>query len=151
MVLKRRGFFGTIAGACVASVAGCSDLDGSSDANENEKEEKLEDQLSYEGEDHSSEGTVVQDIDDVDVLIHKSYTTETVIGDDIVATGIIENTGDETLDFVMVFVRFFTDGRQLNQDADSVNDLEPGERFQFTNRVGTDPDSIDSYEISLST
>lgn len=87
----------------------------------------------------------------LDVLALRDH--ELVVKDDyrgVVIEGIVENTGEERVEYVEVRARIYdTDGNQLGRYLDSSHDLAAGSTWSFDIIVLEDPENIGSYDIAV--
>ena len=67
--------------------------------------------------------------------------------------GIAENTGDTSLIYAEIRVKFYDEnGAVVDTSLDNINDIGPGEKWNFkVMYFGTDIERIDNYKVAIGT
>lgn len=146
MMETRRGFIATVVATFASVSAGCTGgTDDTSDDGSSGNEDE-QDNESESGGDGSDDGG-----GDTGLVIKED---ELVVSDDtleqVTVEGIVENTGDEAVDYAEVEVTVYdADGNQLDQYFTNTENLDAGDTWAFEVMIPEDAEDVEEYEIAV--
>lgn len=157
--MTRRTVLTTTAGACLVGLAGCSGSEPDHDDGEEHDDGGSTDNGSAGGSDgggedegdttNSNDGDTSSDetaedvenrpaqedrltYQDLEIIEHEEAIVEEFDEENIVITGVVENTSDDAYDSVTVGVRAYNqDGHQIDQYLDVTSNLQGGGTWAF--------------------
>lgn len=168
--MQRRSYIGLLAGAGVASIAGCAGDPETDDAEGNvnndggdgnsgnsaggntdgESSDPTEEPTEAPTEEPTEAPTEAptEESDGLEILEHEWYEDEFSGG----VKGIVQNNTGEVLDYVAVEASFFDEeGVKLEDGLDNTTDLDAGTKWRFDAMyLGSDPSEVADYEIKVS-
>ncbi|WP_331234467.1 FxLYD domain-containing protein [Natronorarus salvus] len=150
----RRRLLALVGGAAATVLAGCGAADDTPDYEEGES-------VDADGEERTAEETTaaaalaetelndgLSPLDDLDIADHGFVVEEDFRRATV--QGTVENARQGRLTDVEVWVRIYDDGDALlGRYADSIGDLDPGERWAFTVIVLESLVEIERYELAV--
>lgn len=164
--MKRRQYLFTVgtATAAFSFLAGCTGAEGDTGGNgepstasegENESGEETETETETEAEEETdpaqaAKGENIEEYKGLQITEHELVNEGDEYFDDMRINGIVENTRDESLDYVEVRARVYdSDGNQLDSYFDNTTDLQAGGSWKFSVYILDEEAEIGDYDIQV--
>ena len=148
--MERRKILRALAVGIAVPAAGCAEDDGPDDEDSGTVSGEPGDQESESGDadENDDSDDSGDDSGGLEIVEHEFYEEDFEAG----VEGTVENTGDESIDYVEVRVEFYDDeGVRIEDGIDNTEDLDGGEQWRFdVVYLGDDPEAVEDYDIEVS-